>query len=190
MTTASTASCGRTARPRLVCTTIPVALMTRRSDGETAASSRRADPRHEVGRREVRRPGGGGLAGRSAREDVGAQTLDDRAHGVGHERARVALEQLLGGRLAQDLVDGRQRAQPRLAASALGAGLRTTLLAGPAVRHQPFFLSARRARMRSPAMIIANATTPKPNHQSVPIQPDRVQPLVAGAVDVDQAQGA
>ena len=42
MTTASTASCGRIARPRLVCTTIPVALITRRSDGVTAVSSRRA----------------------------------------------------------------------------------------------------------------------------------------------------
>ena len=42
VTTASTAARGSSARPRLVCTTTPVALMTRRSDGVTAASSSRA----------------------------------------------------------------------------------------------------------------------------------------------------
>ena len=42
VTTASTAARGSSARPRLVCTTTPVALITRRSDGVTADSSRRA----------------------------------------------------------------------------------------------------------------------------------------------------
>ena len=52
---------------------------------------RREQPRrpgHEGGRREVRRLGGGRLAGRPRRQDVGPQPLDDRAHGVHDELAR------------------------------------------------------------------------------------------------------
>ncbi len=144
----------------------------RRSDRRLEQPRR---PRHEIGRREVRRPGGGRLAGLPAREDLGAQPLDDGAHGVGHEGARVALEQHLRGRLAQDLVDGRQGAQPCLAAFAVGAGLRLSaglgLAALLAVHHESLVLPARCARMRSPATIIANATTAKPNHQSVAFSP-------------------
>jgi hypothetical protein len=95
---------------------MPVALITRRSDGVTAASSRRAA--HGTRSAGVRSAALAADASPASPlgEDVRAQPLDDRAHGVGHERARVALEQLLRGRLAQHLVDGRQRAQPRLAA--------------------------------------------------------------------------
>ena len=124
----------------------------------------------EVASAEVASALGSIEAGLSAGEDLRAQPLDDRAHGVGHEGARVALEQLLSSRLAQHLVDGRQRAQLCLAAFTLRLAALAPL-AGRAVRHESFVLPARCTRRRSPAMIIANATTQKPNHQSVAFSP-------------------
>ena len=163
VTTASTAARGSSARPRLVCTTTPVALMTRRSDGVTAASKSRAiQGTRAAGESSSAR----GRLRSTVREDLGAQTVEHRAYRVDHERARVAREQLLDGRLTQHLVDGRQRPQPLLAAVLHG------VLCALALTHLLLISDRGARRRRTPARIIANATTPKANHQSSAENPD------------------
>ncbi len=83
------------ARPRLVCSTTPVALMTRRSEGafqlRRAPRSTRASIASSVG-----------CAGQNLR----ARVVDGAADFVDHQRARKSRER--GAKLFEHLMDGRQ----------------------------------------------------------------------------------
>ena len=177
VTTASTAALGSSARPRLVCTTTPVALMTRRSDGVTAASSSPAIQGTRAAG--VMSSAPAAAASPPARISARSRSSTARTASTTSARGYRASSSSAAGSRSTSSTAARERSRawrpsPASPAPSPAPFLRLlSLIVDSLVGRRPDDYPDRGARRRrTPARIIANATTPNANHQSVPVNPN------------------